>query len=358
MFAKITSAGRTDIGKKRDTNQDQYLIADLNKSMQVQSTSLNLDTQSRLYGMSHGKLFMVADGMGGHQGGNRASTLAIDLLINQLLNSMHWFFQMDQGQENQGQENREQGFIEDLKRMMQKAHEAIEAESSADKSTRGMGTTLTLAYVIWPWMYVVHAGDSRCYLLRGEELRPLTQDHTVSNQLVEKGGMTVDEASKSPWSNVLYNALGAGASSVNAEIHKVALEPNDMIMLCSDGLYRYIGDNEIRDVMLSELEPSEICRSFIELANFRGGADNITTIVARLEEPDEDQPKTRVAAEITLERLLGEVTGYHPRSGPQKPAQAEPIQAERVETATAASDEASRREDNIDTDEYRISPKR
>jgi protein phosphatase len=267
--------------------------------------------------MSHGKLFMVADGMGGHQGGNRASALAIDLMINQLLNSMHWFFQMDQDQEK-----RERGFIEDLKRIMQRAHEAIEAESSGDASIRGMGTTLTMAYVIWPWMYVVHAGDSRCYILRGDELRQLTRDHTVSNQLMEKGGMTEDEANSSPWSNVLYNALGAGASQVNAEVHKVALKPNDTIMLCSDGLYRYIENDEICDMMLSELEPGEVCRSFIELANFRGGADNITAIVARLEEADDDQPKTRVAAEITLERLLGDVTGYHnPRT---KPAPTEP----------------------------------
>ncbi len=309
MFAKITSAGRTDIGRKRDSNQDQYLIADLNKSMLVQATSLNLDTQSRLYGMSHGKLFMVADGMGGHQGGNRASTLAIDLLINQLLNSMHWFFQMDRDLEE-----REQGFIEDLKKLMQRTHEAIEHESSVNADSKGMGTTLTMAYVIWPWMYVVHAGDSRCYLLRDQELRQLTRDHTVSNQLMERGGMTQDEAQKSPWSNVLYNALGAGASAVDAEVHKIALEPNDTIMLCSDGLYRYLAEEDIKDMLLNELEPNEVCRSFIERANFLGGADNITVIVARLEQPDEDQPKTRVAAEVTLERLLGDVTGYHPRN--------------------------------------------
>jgi serine/threonine protein phosphatase PrpC len=309
MFAKISSAGRTDIGKKRESNQDHYLIADLNKSMLVQSTSLNLETQSRLYGMSHGKLFMVADGMGGHQGGNRASALAIDLLINQLLNSMHWFFQMDRAIEE-----REQGFIQDLKKLMQRAHEAIEKESSTDARSKGMGTTLTMAYVIWPWMYVVHAGDSRCYLLRNNELRRLTRDHTVSNQLMERGGMTEDEANRSPWSNVLYNALGAGATAVDAEVYKIALEPYDMIMLCSDGLYRYVDDREIADLLLSELEPTEVCRSFIELANGRGGADNITVIVARLDEPDDDQPKTRVAAEVTLERLLGDVTGYHARS--------------------------------------------
>jgi serine/threonine protein phosphatase PrpC len=314
MLAKIVSAGRTDIGKKREANQDHYLIADLNKSMLVQSTSLNLETQSRLYGMSHGKLFMVADGMGGHQGGSRASTLAIDLLINHLLNSMHWFFQMDSDLEE-----REQGFIADLKKMLQRAHEAIEKESSEVLDRKGMGTTLTMAYVIWPWMYVVHAGDSRCYLMRNDEIRQLTHDHTVSNQLVAKGGMTQDEAEKSPWSNVLYNALGAGAQAVEAEVHKVALMPNDTIVLCTDGLYRYLSEKELQGMLLTELEPAECCRSLIELANFRGGADNSTVIVARLQEPDDDQPKTRVAAEVTLERLLGDITGYHPR----KPAKYE-----------------------------------
>lgn len=306
MLAKITSAGRTDIGKKRESNQDQYLIADLNKSMLVQSTSLNLETQSRLYGMSHGKLFMVADGMGGHQGGNRAAVLAIDLLINQLLNSMHWFLQMDKPEEE-----REQGFIADLKQMLQRAHEAIEQESSQAIKNRGMGTTLTMAYVIWPWMYVVHAGDSRCYLLRDEELVQITRDHTVSSQLVAQGGMTKEEAESSRWSNVLYNALGAGARSVEADVHKVALKPLDTILLCSDGLYRYVPDKELKDIMFSDLEPLECCRSFIEMANYRGGADNITAIVARLGKPEQDEPKTRVAAEVTLERLLGEVTGSH-----------------------------------------------
>jgi protein phosphatase len=283
------------------------MIADLNKSMLVQSTSLNLEAQSRLYGMSHGKLFMVADGMGGHAGGSKASTLAIDMLINQLLNGMHWFFQVDNNHEE-----REKGFMNDLQRMMQRAHEEIERVSHQTVD-QGMGTTLTMAYVIWPYMYVVHAGDSRCYLMRDDELRQLTSDHTVSQQMVEQGGMSVEQANRSPWSNVLYNALGAGGTDVSAEIHKVSLQPGDSILLCSDGLNRHVSDDEIRQILQTEVEPGETCRSLVELANFKGGHDNTTVIVARLLEPDDKQPRTRVAAEVTLERLLGDVTGYHPR---------------------------------------------
>jgi len=318
MLAKILSAGRTDIGKKRDSNQDQFLIADLNKSMLVQSTSLELEAQSRIYGISHGKLMMVADGMGGHQAGNRASRMAIDLLINQLLNSMHWFSSSENDEAA-----REAVFIEDLKRLMQHVHEAIENEARAEINKKGMGTTLTVAYVIWPWLYVLHAGDSRCYLLRNGEIRQLTRDHTVSNQLVEKGGMTLEEANNSRWSNVLYNALGAGAAAVVPEVHKVPLQSGDTIMLCTDGLYRHVSDNEIRDLLETELEPQESCRSLIELANFRGGLDNITAVVARLGEPEDDSdPKTKVAAEITLERLLRESTGFQPLVPVPKPQQA------------------------------------
>ncbi|GIW99539.1 MAG: protein phosphatase [Pirellulaceae bacterium] len=305
MFAKIISAGATDIGRKRQSNQDHFLIADLNKSMLVQSTSLQLHAQSRLYGMSHGKLFMVADGMGGHCGGDRASALALDLLIAQLLNTMHWFFRVDIDRED-----REQDFIDDLRRLMQRAHEAIERESSTDAAHYGMGTTLTLAYVIWPWMYVVHAGDSRCYLVRDGAIERLTRDHNISTQLMERGGMTPDQAERSRWSNVLYNALGAGGEGVDPEIRKVRLQSGDVILLCSDGLYRYLRDDELRDRLSHADDPERVCHELIATANERGGADNITAIVARLMESDPDQPRTREAAEITLERLLGDMTGY------------------------------------------------
>ncbi|RMF41981.1 MAG: serine/threonine-protein phosphatase [Planctomycetota bacterium] len=320
MFAKIVSAGATDIGQKRSTNQDHFLIADLNKSMLVQATSLQMHAQSRLYGMSHGKLFMVADGMGGHSGGDRASALALDLLIAQLLNSMHWFFQVDIERED-----REQDFIRDLRQLIQRAHAGIEREAHADLARRGMGTTLTMAYVIWPWMYVVHAGDSRCYLVRDGVIERLTRDHTISNQLMEQGGMTPAEAEQSKWSNVLYNALGAGGEGVEPEIRKVNLRPEDTILLCTDGLYRYVNDEELLSLLSSELDPEKACRELIDTANARGGADNITVVIGRLTRPDASQPKTREAAEITLERLLGEMTGYDNQASGATTSEFDPV---------------------------------
>ena len=305
MQAKIVSAGRTDIGKQRQSNEDQFLIADLHKSLLVEDSSLKLDCQARLYGSSFGRLMMVADGMGGHQAGSRASLLAIDLLINQLVNVMRWPTQVSAGEEDR--------FVADLKQLFETAHKLIVRESQAHPDLRGMGTTLTMAYIVWPSMYVVHVGDSRCYLIRDETQQLLTRDHTLSSQLAERGGLTAEQAESSRWSHVLVNALGAGGIAVTVEVQKVTLQPGDAVLLCTDGLYRHVKAEEMTDVLLRELELGEACRSLIELANFRGGADNITVVISRcLQATADEQPRTIVATEMTLERALGGLSGFKP----------------------------------------------
>jgi serine/threonine protein phosphatase PrpC len=305
MQAKILSAGRTDIGKQRESNQDQFLIADLHKSMLVEDSSLKLDCQARLYGRSFGRLLMVADGMGGHQAGSRASLLAIDLLINQLVNGMRWPTQVSAEEEAR--------FVADLKQLFETAHKLIVREAESHAELRGMGTTLTMCYIIWPLMYVVHVGDSRCYLIRNDSARQLTRDHTLSSQLAEKGGMSAEQAESSRWSHVLYNALGAGGIEVTAEVHKETLELDDVVLLCTDGLYRHVKVQEMSDLLLRELELSEACRGLVELANFRGGHDNITVAVARCVKANSTQkPRTVVATEMTLERALGDLGGFEP----------------------------------------------
>ena len=322
MQVKIVTAGRTDIGKQRDSNQDQFLIAALHKSLLVDDSSLKLDCQARMFGSSLGRLLMVADGMGGHQAGSRASLLAIDLLINQLVNGMRWPTQVS--------EDEEERFVGDLKQLFETAHKLIVRESEAHPEMRGMGTTLTMAYIVWPLMYVVHVGDSRCYLIHNDVPQQLTRDHTLSSQLAEKGGITAEQAESSQWSHVLYNALGAGGIEVTVEVSKVALELGDVIVLCTDGLYRHVKSVEIADVLLRDLELGEACRSLVELANFRGGHDNITVVAARCMQPEAEQnPRTIVTTEMTLERALDGLSGFEPELNQASAAPSE----EEIDTA-------------------------
>lgn len=269
--ATFACAGKTDCGLKRTSNQDHYLVSDLSRSLRVESTSMPVDTPSRLCGGPLGHLFLVADGMGGHQAGNRASELAINFFVANLLNSLHWVIRPDIGSE--------QRFLSDLKDILVATHRAIVADSNSQANYKGMGTTLTAAYLVWPKIWIVHAGDTRCYLFRNGELRQITRDHTIANQLLEHGAIAVDTASTSHWANILWNALGAGAKDVVADIYRADLLPGDRILLCSDGLNKHVDDKTIQSVLQETLDPDQACEQLIDLANAAGGSDNITAIV-------------------------------------------------------------------------------
>jgi len=288
--------GLTDIGRKRNVNQDQFLVAQLNKSMLVTSTSMPLEKYSRLYGGVQGQVLMVADGMGGHAAGEKASSLAVDHLIDRLLNSIHWFFKSTHEQaDDQSRAN----FVNDLKSLLQDAHSRILHEAATHQSQTGMGTTVTMAHVIWPHLYVVHAGDSRCYLFRNGRPRLLTTDHTLARQMVEAGGMRPEDEAKSRWSNVLWNVLGGRSETgLLAEVHQETLFPGDIVLLCSDGLSRYLDGDAMAQVVNQESSPEAICQRLIDLANQAGGEDNITVVVSKPLPPGEADPRVSpIAAE-------------------------------------------------------------
>src|SRR5688500_10396607 len=142
MMTQMNCYGLTDMGCKRSANQDHFLIADLNKSLKVQSTSLNLDDESRIYGGSPGKLLVVADGMGGEAAGERASTIAVDQLATYVLNSLSWCFRLEQ--------DSEQDFQDHLEEALQSCQNSIHTAVSDNPEMKGMGTTLTMAYIVWP----------------------------------------------------------------------------------------------------------------------------------------------------------------------------------------------------------------
>jgi protein phosphatase len=127
---------------------------------------------------------------------------------------------------------------------------------------------------------VVHAGDSRCYLLRGARLHRITRDHTIAQQLVDRGTLTAEQAAESRWSHVIWNCIGGGKHELNPDVSKATLEPGDVLMLCTDGLSKSVPDSRIAEV-LAGAGVAESARRLVDEANAAGGSDNVTVVVAR-----------------------------------------------------------------------------
>jgi PPM family protein phosphatase len=287
--------GVTDTGRRRSANQDHFLIADLNKSLKIQSTSLNLDDESRIYGGSQGKLLVVADGMGGEAAGERASTIAMDQLATYVLNSLSWCFRLEQ--------DSEQDFQDHLEEALQSCQKSIHTAVSDHPEMKGMGTTLTMAYIVWPRAFIVHVGDSRCYLLRQGALEQVTRDHTMAAVLAQAHQLDEREARKSPKGHALWNALGGRSGELSVEVHRLTLERDDVLLLCTDGLHDMVPNDKISDVLIAMTGAEPACRQLVELANHAGGNDNITLIIAHFLSPQLDAPRAYVEVEVPLDEL-------------------------------------------------------
>jgi protein phosphatase len=164
------------------------------------------------------------------------------------------------------------------------------AEAAANSKLRKMGTTLTMAYVLWPRLYVVHAGDSRCYLLRNRRLARMTKDHTVAQRAVDEGLMTEEQAKDSVFGNTLWNCIGGGSEGVSPDIFHATLQPGDEILLCTDGLTRKLTDRDIRDLLLKAASPDAVADALVAAANHAGGEDNITVVLARVRSSGPQDP--------------------------------------------------------------------
>jgi protein phosphatase len=285
----------TDRGRQRPSNQDHFLVADLNKSMRVHGTSLHIDDQTRIYGGSQGKLLVVADGMGGETEGERASTIAVDQLTTFVLNSLSWCFRLE--------EDSEHDFEEHLKQAIESCQESIHDVARQHPEMKSMGTTMTLVYIVWPRAFVVHVGDSRCYLLRKGKLEQVTVDHTMATILAESGKMDRDEARKAPMGHALWNAIGGRSDELSVDVHRLSLRPDDALLLCTDGLHDMVPDDKLALILNADTGAEAACRNLVELANANGGSDNITAIVTRFLAPKAEEDRAFVEAEVPLEQL-------------------------------------------------------
>ena len=206
MRGKMDCYGLTDVGQVREVNEDQFLIADLSKSMLVHQTSLGHEDHTRLFGGSQGQLLLVADGMGGQAAGQQASAIAVQTLERYVLNAMPWFFRL--------QESLEDDHRDELKVALEACQRGIEAAAEASPARRGMGTTLTMAYVVWPRLYVVHVGTSRCYLFRRPRTRSRWRRTPWSTQPWRKGATRATLVpARCPRRKRLLGRFGSGSNS-------------------------------------------------------------------------------------------------------------------------------------------------
>lgn len=209
--------------------------------------------------------FAVADGMGGHLAGEVASRLAIESITLQL---------------------RDRGGAEVGKKLLEGARLAnsrVYEISSRDVSCRGMGTTLTAAVISKRELVLVHVGDSRAYLIRGNKIVTITEDHSLVQEMLKLGGITKEQAREHPHRNVLTRALGTDPS-VEVDLFRVGLEKGDVVLLCSDGLNGLVEDEEIMKLVKSAPGPDQAVKSLVDLALDRGGNDNISVIVVEMDE--------------------------------------------------------------------------
>lgn len=273
--AEFDFFGLSDIGKKRQTNQDQFLIAQLHKFIRVNQSSFQIEN-NLIGGQPMGTLMFVADGIGGGPAGDVASRMAIEEVSEFVLNSMHWLHAKDPFPS--------ETFVTDLVAAINKTHREVRRYADNHAGRQGMGTTLTLAYIVWPNLYVIHVGDSRCYHQQHDKLLRITTDQTIAQSLCEQGVIKPDEVETSQYGNVLWSCIGA-VDDPTAVIYQRKLEFGDVVMLCSDGVTRHLSDKQLGELLRSPMPCKEICRTVVDRCNEAGGADNISIVLTRCLRP-------------------------------------------------------------------------
>lgn len=248
VVPQLSVGAKTDLGRVRENNEDKYEFF-------VPTDEATLAAK--------GAVFVVCDGMGGHEAGQIASELATKTFIDVYLN--HPASETESA----------------LRGAASAANRYVYDVSTSVPSRRGMGTTLTALILVQDDAYFCHIGDSRLYRVRDGELQQVTEDHTWIEQAIRQGTITPDEADTHPYRHVLSRAVGT-ESHVACDVERIGLESGDVFLLCSDGLNNHVTDEEIRGA-LANMGPSSACWHLVGRALFGGGSDNCTVLCVRVE---------------------------------------------------------------------------
>jgi protein phosphatase len=258
----VKVVGRTDVGLVREHNEDNYLLADLATGSRDPATFHEVSPS--------GLMLAVCDGMGGAAAGEVASQMAVDTLYEMMRRG--------------GPPTDRDALARTLVRSVEEAGARIFESARADRSKRGMGTTSTVAALMDKTLFVGQVGDSRAYVLRAGELKQITKDQSLVNQLIEAGQLTEDEAEAFEHSNIILQALGT-TEQVSVDLTFLELRQGDRLLMCSDGLSGLVHGDVIREVLSEYAELEPCCERLIELAKAGGGHDNITVILAEFGGP-------------------------------------------------------------------------
>jgi PPM family protein phosphatase len=242
---KTSISGITNIGKKRENNEDAFYVDEVNS------------------------IFVVADGMGGHNAGEVASSKSIEL-IKYALND----FALQEMKQNPSK------IEKTLNQILSDVNENIYELGNNNPDYHGMGCTIVLTYIENNYLHKVHVGDSRCYVCRNNKIEQLGDDHSYVGVAVKMGYMTKEEARKSPEKNKITMAIGT-SNNIQPDYRKYELQKGDIILLCSDGLWDMLSDEDILKIINTNKSAHEMSEELISEANIAGGVDNITVIVIK-----------------------------------------------------------------------------
>lgn len=272
---KLQAYGQKDVGQVRELNEDEFFLKIVQSSDEEPVG-----------------LFIVADGIGGQEGGELASEWAVKTLREELRElfvsaeplrtrklSTAALEPVEASQTPPTRKLADRDLEDTLRRAIQRANDVVLSIARAKPATAGdTGTTVTMAVVKGEMAYVANVGDSRTYLYRNGELRTITEDHSLVASLVKAGQIKTDEVYTHPQRNLIYRSLG-GKRQVEVDVFYQPLQPGDQLLLCSDGLWEMVRDPQIARILGKAPSPEAACQRLVEAANKNGGQDNIGVVV-------------------------------------------------------------------------------
>lgn len=254
----MRSAGKSDVGLVRKINEDDFLCLRLNDLLKLENPEADL------------YLCVVADGMGGRNAGEVASSMAVHEIV-EFIKEKHLDVLLKKGAS-------EEKIFDLIREAIYYSNDRIYKKSLLNSEFVGMGTTLSMILIKDNTLFYGHVGDSRIYIIRENEITKITEDHSLVAELVRQGTIKPEEAFKHPQKNIITRALGT-EYNIEVDLGKHEMKDEDYILLCSDGLSNLILDNEIMEIVLSAKDVDQACDNLIVKAKENGGFDNITVVV-------------------------------------------------------------------------------